>query len=91
MKFIILFCFLINPLVSNSNETITNLEKRADDNENIAIKRYKMYENNIKQHYIEYVERYVNVMWKKNFMKNKIQKLNITKKEKDSRINNFDI
>ena len=25
-----------------------NLEKRADDNENIAIKRYEMYENNIK-------------------------------------------
>ncbi len=25
-----------------------NLEKRADDEENIAIKRYKMYENNIK-------------------------------------------
>ena len=48
-----------------------------------------MYENNIKQHYIEYIERYVNVMWKKNFMKNKIQKLNITKKEKDSRINNL--
>ena len=24
-----------------------------------------MYENNIKQHYIEYVERYVNVIWKK--------------------------
>ena len=28
-------------------------------------------------------------MWKKNFMKNKIQKLNITKKEKESRINNL--
>ena len=25
-----------------------NLEKRADDNENIAIKRYEMYEKNIK-------------------------------------------
>jgi len=25
-----------------------------------------MYENNIKQHYIKYVERYVNVIWRKN-------------------------
>ena len=24
-----------------------------------------MYENNIKLHYIEYVERYINVVWKK--------------------------
>ena len=27
-----------------------------------------MYENNIKQHYIEYVERYVNVVWERKFM-----------------------
>ena len=45
-----------------------------------------MYENNIKCHYVDYVERYVNVVWKKKFLTNKIRKLNITKKEKDSRI-----
>jgi len=27
-----------------------------------------MYENNIKQHYVEYVERYVNVIWKKKLL-----------------------
>ena len=26
------------------------------------------YENNIKCHYVEYIERYVNVIWKKKFM-----------------------
>ena len=33
-----------------------------------------MYENNIKLHYVEYVERYVNVIWKKKFKINKIRK-----------------
>jgi transposase len=48
-----------------------------------------MYENNIKIHYVEYVERYVNVVWKKKFLISKIRKLNFTKKEKDTRINNL--
>ena len=34
-----------------------------------------MYENNIQLHYVEYVERYVNVMWKKKFFTEKIRKL----------------
>ena len=44
-----------------------------------------MYENNIKLHYVEYVERYVNVVWKKKFIMNKIRKLNITQKAKIGR------
>ena len=48
-----------------------------------------MYENNIKQHYVEYVERYVNVVWKKKFMIEKIRKLKKTKKERDEGINNL--
>lgn len=43
-----------------------------------------MYENNIKLHYVEYVERYVNVMWEKKIMIQKIRKIKKTKKEKDS-------
>lgn len=31
----------------------------------LAISIVTMYENNIKQHFIEYIERYVNVTWKK--------------------------
>ena len=45
-----------------------------------------MYENNIKNHFVEYVERYVNVVWKKKFIVSKIRKQNITKKEKDAKI-----
>ncbi len=46
-----------------------------------------MYENNIKLHFVEYIERYVNVVWKKTFIISKIRKMNITKKEKDEKIN----
>ena len=45
-----------------------------------------MYENNIKLHFVDYVERFVNVYWKKKFIIDKIRKLNTTKKEKDNRI-----
>lgn len=42
-----------------------------------------MYANNIKLHYVEYVERYVNVIWKKKFIMNKIKKLNITQTQRN--------
>ncbi len=45
-----------------------------------------MYENNIKQHYVEYVERYVNVVWQKKFMIEKIRKVKKTKKDRESTI-----
>ena len=45
-----------------------------------------MYENNIQLHYVEYVERYVNVVWKKKLIVNKIRKLGKTKMERDARI-----
>ena len=41
-----------------------------------------MYDNNIKLHYVEYVEQYVNVIWKKKFIVNKIRKLNITQSKR---------
>ena len=47
------------------------------------------YENNIKCHYVEYIERYVNVIWKKKFIIEKIRKIKKTKKEKDDAINRF--
>ena len=46
-----------------------------------------MYKNNIQLHYVEYVERFVNVYWKKKYIINKIRRLNFTKKETDNRIN----
>jgi len=45
-----------------------------------------MYENNIQLHYVEYVERYVNVVWKKKLIVNKIRELGKTKMERDARI-----
>ena len=45
-----------------------------------------MYENNIQLHYVEYVERFVNVVWKKKMMVNKIRKLGKTQKERETRV-----
>lgn len=45
-----------------------------------------MYENNIQLHYVDYVERYVNVVWKKKFITEKIRKLGKTKVERETRI-----
>ena len=42
-----------------------------------------MYENNIQLHYVEYVERFVNVVWKKKMMTEKIRKIYKTKKERE--------
>ncbi len=46
-----------------------------------------VYETNIKQHYVEYIERYVNVVWKKKLIIEKIRKLKKTKTEKDNGVN----
>ena len=48
-----------------------------------------MYENNIQLHYVEYVERYVNVVWKKKLITEKIRKLGKTKTERELRIKNL--
>ena len=45
-----------------------------------------MYENNIQLHYVDYVERFVNVVWKKKILTEKIRKLYKTKTERESRI-----
>jgi len=45
-----------------------------------------MYENNIQIHYVNYVERFVNVVWKKKMMVDKIRKIFPTKKEREARI-----
>lgn len=52
----------------------------------LAVDILTMYENNIKQHFVEYIERYVNVVWEKKFIISKIRKLKITKKQKDNHI-----
>ena len=53
----------------------------------LSIDILTMYKNDIKLQYIEYVERYVNVVWKKKFNVNKVRKMNISQKEKKRRVN----
>jgi hypothetical protein len=48
-----------------------------------------MYENNIQLHYVEYVERYVNVVWKKKMIVDKIRNLVKTQKERETRVRNL--
>ena len=74
------------PLIQNENLDYTHMNTILDY---LTIDILTMYENNIKFHYVEYVERYVNVVWKKNFIVSKIRKMNITQKEKEQRVNNL--
>ena len=74
------------PLIQNEDLDYTHMNTILDY---LTIDILTMYENNIKFHYVEYVERYVNVVWKKKFIVSKIRKLNITQKEKEQRVNNL--
>jgi len=74
------------PLIQNENLDYTHMNTILDY---LTIDILTMYENNIKIHYVEYIERFVNVVWKKKFIMNKIKKLNITQKAKEQRINNL--
>ena len=74
------------PLIQNENLDYTHMNTILDY---LTIDIQTMYENNIKFHYVEYVERYINVVWKKKFIVNKIRKMNITQKEKEQRVNNL--
>ena len=72
------------PLIQNENLDYTHMNTILDY---LTIDILTMYENNIKFHYVEYIERYVNVVWKKKFIIIKIRKLKITQKEKEQRVN----
>ena len=72
------------PLIQNDPLDYTHLNTVLDY---MTVSIITMYENNIKLHYVEYIERYVNVVWKKKFIIEKIRKIFKTKKERESRIN----
>jgi hypothetical protein len=72
------------PLIQNEILDYTHMNTILDY---LTIDILTMYGNNIKLHYVEYVERYVNVVWKKSFLVGKIRKMNTTKNDKDARIN----
>ena len=48
-----------------------------------------MYENNIKNQYVDYVERYVNVVWQKKLMTKLIRQIKKTKKEREQAVRNL--
>lgn len=56
------------PLTKKEKLTYTHLNTVLDY---LTIDIITMYENNIKCHYVDYVERYVNVIWKKKFLTEK--------------------
>jgi hypothetical protein len=49
-----------------------------------------MYENNIQLHYVDYMERFVNVVWRKKMLVEKIRKIFPTKREKEARIRHLE-
>ena len=53
----------------------------------LAINILTMYENNIKQHFIEYIERFVNVVWRKKAMVKLIKKKFKTPKSRQQAVN----
>lgn len=72
------------PLTQQDSLDYTNLNTVLDY---LKITILTIYENNIKAHFVEYVERYVNVVWKKKFLTKKIKyKLHLTKRERDTKI-----
>ena len=48
-----------------------------------------MYENNTKLHYVEYIERYVNIVWKKKETIVKIKEENKDKEKQKELVNEF--
>ena len=48
-----------------------------------------MYENNIQLHYVDYVERYVNVIWKRKFLTERIRKMVGKKTDRETRVKNL--
>ena len=65
------------PLIKDTDLDYTHLNTVLDY---LTIGIITMYENNIKLHYVEYIERYVNIVWKK---KETIVKIKEENKEED--------
>lgn len=71
------------PLIVKENLWLTGLDNTIKYMSETFI---TCYENNIKQHYIQYVQRYVNVMLLKDYIIEKIRNHNLTKKRKQEKI-----
>ena len=71
------------PLCQNEELDYTHMNTILDY---LTIDILTMYENNIKQHYIEYIERYVNVVWRKKEMIEFIRRVKKSKKERETSV-----
>jgi len=74
------------PLIKDTDLDYAHLNTVLDY---LTIGIITMYENNIKLHYVEYVERYVNIIWKKKEIITKIKEENKNEEKQKELINEF--
>jgi len=74
------------PLIKDTNLDYTHLNTVLDY---LTIGIITMYENNIKLHYVEYIERFVNIVWKKKETITKIKEENKDEKKQKELVNEF--
>lgn len=74
------------PLIKDSDLDYTHLNTVLDY---LTIGIITMYENNIKLHYVEYIERYVNIVWKKKETIIKIKEENKDEEKQKELVNEF--
>jgi len=74
------------PLIKDTDLDYTHLNTVLDY---LTIGIITMYENNIKLHYVEYVERYVNIVWKKKETIIKIKEENKDEEKQKELVNEF--
>jgi transposase len=74
------------PLIKDTDLNYTHLNTVLDY---ITIGIITMYENNIKLHYVEYIERYVNIVWKKKETIVKIKEENKDEEKQKELVNEF--
>uniref|UniRef100_A0A6C0H7S1 Cas12f1-like TNB domain-containing protein n=1 Tax=viral metagenome TaxID=1070528 RepID=A0A6C0H7S1_9ZZZZ len=74
------------PLIKDTNLDYTHLNTVLDY---LTIGIITIYENNIKLHYVEYIERYVNIVWKKKETITKIKEENKDEEKQKDLVNEF--
>jgi len=74
------------PLIKDTDLDYTHLNTVLDY---LTIGIITMYENNIKLHYVEYIERYVNIVWKKKDTITKMKDENKDEEKQKELVNEF--
>jgi len=74
------------PLIKDTDLDYTHLNTVLDY---LTIGIITMYENNIKLHYVEYIERFVNIIWKKKEIITKIKEENKDEYKQKELVNEF--